>query len=77
MLPIYAYLTLLSVQTYESIGSYRVFSFVKGSAIYPFLLKLLYHLSKQCRTISDIRSFSIGLVSTLDLHFFQISLYGC
>ena len=49
--------------------------FVNGSVFYhfteivvSFLQKLLYQLSKQCRPLSDIISFTICLVSTLDLH---------
>ena len=36
--------------------------------IFILLQKLLYHISKQCRPLSDIFSFIICLVSTLDLH---------
>ena len=36
--------------------------------IFIILLKSLYHLSKQCRPLSDIISFTICLVFTLDLH---------
>ena len=63
--PIFAHWSILSVQTGESICNYRVFS-----DIYSFYRHylLLYHLSKQCRPLSDINSFSISLVSTLYLH---------
>ena len=60
----FAHWSILSVQTGESICNYRVFS-----DIYPFYRHylLLYHLSKQCRPLSDI-SFNVNLVYTLDLH---------
>ena len=36
--------------------------------IFIILQKLLYHLSKQSRPLLDVISFTICLVSTLDLH---------
>ena len=38
------------------------------AVIFIILQKLLYHLTKQCRPLSDIISFTICHVSTLDLH---------
>ena len=38
------------------------------AVIFIILQKLLYHLTKQCRPLSDIISLIICLVSTFDLH---------
>ena len=46
------------------------------AVIFILLQKLLYHISKQCRPLSDIFSFTICLVSTLDLHCLSNSFMG-
>ena len=46
------------------------------AVIFIILHKLLYHLSKQCRPLSDIISFTICLVSTLELYCLSNSFIG-